>query len=114
LQTTGALRKLKSFVLSTQPKSIELGTLAMIINEALEPNNTADFRGKLLIRQIELLPFRRKAEKLANDILFLTRNYRNKAAHKAILSYQDMVECRNFILGNNNNDGLLTKIVKIG
>ncbi len=111
--TANSLKKLKTFITSTENKSIELGTFSSIL-ESIINNNLNDNLAINLIDSISHLPFQRNAKYLVQDIFHLTRNYRNKAAHKSILTKEDMESCREFIIGNQNHTGLLSKIVKIG
>jgi hypothetical protein len=109
-----ALKKLKSFISSPDKKSIELGTFANILISATSPDNMNNILATRLVNHVESLPFKRSAKDLVKDLFDLTRNYRNKAAHKAILSHQDMIDCRKFVLGKGDQLGLLSRIVTIG
>jgi hypothetical protein len=113
IQTANSLKKLKNFITSTENKSIELGTFSSML-ESIVDNNLTDNLATSLVESILQLPFKRDAKYLIQDIYHVTRNYRNKAAHKSILTKEDMENCRSYIIGNYTQIGLLSKIVSIG
>lgn len=112
INSPNSIKKLKTFVFSPN-KSIELGTFANLL-EKIVSENINDSLATKLIEIIEELPFRPNLKIIIQEIFELTRNYRNKAAHKAILTKQDMINCRQQVLGDNSNLGLIGKIVRIG
>lgn len=112
LPTSNELKKLKGFINSKDGKSIELGTFANTL-EILLNNNLNDNLSEKIKEKISNLPFQPSLKSIIDDIYFLTRNFRNKAAHKAILTKQDMINCRKYIMGDINNIGLIGKLVNI-
>ena len=90
-----------------------MGTFAFIIEKIVSENINDTLAGKIT-EIIEELPFRLELKNLTTSIFYLTRNFRNKAAHKSILTLEDMNDCRDFILGDKNQMGFISKLVKIG
>jgi hypothetical protein len=107
------LRKFYSYVFSENPKSFELGSLADLL-ELCFYNDTynSDSLAISLQEAYSNLPFQQESRMLVDDILYVTRNYRNPAAHKVILSKQDMDACRSFVIGTEDKDGLLGILLK--
>jgi hypothetical protein len=111
--TSNSIKKLKSFVFSSDDKSLELGTFAFIL-EKIITENINDLLASKIKEIIEELPFKLNLKTIIEEIFYLTRNYRNKAAHKSILTRQDMIDCRTYVLGDNLTIGLIGRIVSIG
>lgn len=104
------LERLKKFTFSKSAKPLELGTLAITINAALKHDSHP--LATNLLHNIKALPIPNSPRKLIDDILFLTQNFRNPAAHKAILSSEQMEKCRDFVIGTSVKPGLLFRILK--
>lgn len=113
ISNSNSIKKLKTFVVSTDNKPMELGTFAYLI-EKIDTESIVDILSQRTRNIIKKLPFKLELKDLYNDIFYLTRNYRNKAAHKSILSKQDMLDCRKFVVGDNDGLGLISKLVSIG
>ncbi|KJC65724.1 hypothetical protein TZ00_02790 [Agreia bicolorata] len=110
----GRLNKLRDFATRRNSRPLELGTFAsQIIHlntadiSALPPTAVkfADFIGRL--SDPEYLQFL-----LASDLLAMTRNYRNRAAHPDPMNFADLKSLLTLLLGGETRDGLLATIVE--
>lgn len=105
------LHRLGKYLFRTPPKPLELGTLAEQIESAIDclSNPVASS----LIEHIKALPFTNSSPmELVRDVLHLTRNFRNPAAHKSLLPRQLIDQCREFVIGTYVKPGLLFRIIE--
>jgi len=105
------LKNLKKYLFKASPKPLELGTLAKIIEAALS-NNSNPIASSLIDQVNDLSKLNKSPKQLIEDILYLTRNFRNPAAHKSILSRKQLDECKKFVIGLDKKPGMLFRIVK--
>ncbi len=110
LSIPNELGRLKQYVYGASAKQIELGALANTIEAALRYDSHPLAAG--LMQNIRALPLMGSPKKLIDSVLNLTQNYRNPAAHKAILSSMQMERCRELVLGATTDIGLLFRIVQ--
>ncbi|MBI3159004.1 MAG: hypothetical protein HYZ26_05340 [Chloroflexi bacterium] len=105
------LEKLKKFLSGNSPKPLELGTMGVMLEAASKHVNNPVSNSLLLA--LKDLPLSDESPLvLVRDIFYLTQNFRNLAAHKSILSKQQAMECRDFVIGTASKHGLLFKILK--
>jgi hypothetical protein len=104
------LKRLKKFTFDPSPKPLELGTLAITIEASLVHKSHP--LANSLLKHINELPLPSSPSRLVDDLSFLTHNFRNPAAHKTILSSQQMENCRDFVIGTSTRPGLLFRILK--
>lgn len=110
IKPPGTLKRLYEFV-TGQGRPLELGTLIDTIQACLDPRNDSveiaiSLREALFKNQTWM------STDFVNRLLNLTRNYRNPAAHTAIMLLRDVEQCRALVVGTNEHEGLLTTIAQ--
>ncbi len=104
-----SLKRLRFFI-QNNGAQLELGTFAHLLSEAL--GLTSVDLAKDFVERVNALPFS-SSKRLVKDIRYLTRRYRNPAAHKTVLNAKKMRQCKNFIVGSDKSPGLLLRIVDV-
>ena len=108
--TPKALKKLKQFIKGGR-RDLELGTLANMLKYILKNEEPTDLISIAVLELIELLPIKIKLEELVTSIFYITRNFRNKAAHKEVLVKEDVNVFREYLFGSEKEVGFLEKLL---
>jgi hypothetical protein len=112
-RSPGELRRLHDYLFGASPRPLELGTLAVTLDATGHPRHDGNPVAVSLRTHLQELPFHDEIiPALPRDLLRLSRDFRNPAAHKARLSPEQLEDCRDFVVGTDSQPGLLTRILK--
>jgi len=111
---SGRLNRLKSYVTTDSPRSLELGTLAAQL-EHMDTSDTSTLppTGRVYLQFISTLsdPGFLQHE-LPNALLDVTRTYRNPAAHPELLDFARLHDFAQLLLGEAEARGLLVRVIE--